>query len=45
MLQQRNKPTKEHVFKDKKLRKTKNVINREKKKWLKKSTVETIPQI
>jgi hypothetical protein len=45
MLQQRSKPTKEHVFKDKELRKTNNAINREKNEWLKKSMVETIPQI
>ncbi len=45
MLQQEVKATKEHVFKDRKLRKTKSVVNWEKKEWLKKSMVETIQHI
>jgi len=41
----KSKITKEHVFKDRKLRKTKSVTNWEKEEWLKKSMVETIQQI
>ncbi len=41
----RSKATKEHVFKDRKLRKAKSVANWEKEEWLKKSMVETIQHI
>jgi hypothetical protein len=41
----RSKVTKEHVFKDRKPRKTNSAANWEKEKWLKKSMVETIQQI
>jgi hypothetical protein len=41
----RSKVTKEHVFKDNELRKTKSVVDWEKEKWLKQSMVETIQQI
>ncbi len=41
----RSKAIEEHVFKDSKLRKVKSVANWEKKKRLKKSTVERIQQI
>ncbi len=38
----RSKAIEEYVFKDREPRKAKNVIDWEKKKWLKKSMVETI---
>ncbi len=41
----RSKATKEHVFKDKNIRKTKSVDDWEKEERLKKSMVETIQQI
>jgi len=45
MLQQEIKKTKEQVFKDRKPRKAKGVVDEEKEKWLKKSMVEIIQQI
>jgi hypothetical protein len=41
----RSKIIEKHVFKDKKLRKAKECCRLKKKKWLKKSMVETIQQI
>ncbi len=41
----RSKVPKEHVFKDRKLRKAKSVVDWEKEEWLKKSMVGTIQQI
>jgi len=41
----RSKVTEEHVFKDRKLRKTKSAVDWEKEKWLEKSMVETIQRI
>jgi hypothetical protein len=38
----RSKATKEHVFKDRELRKIKSDVDWEKEEWLKKSMVETI---
>ncbi len=38
----RSKAIEEQVFKDRELRKTKNAVHWERKKWLKKSMVETI---
>jgi hypothetical protein len=38
----RSKATKEHVFKDKKVKKAKSFVDWEKEKWFKKSMVETI---
>jgi hypothetical protein len=40
-----SKTIEEHVFKDRKPRKTKNVVGWEKEEWLKKSMVEIIQQI
>ncbi len=41
----RSKATKEQVFKDRKPRKAKSVVDCEKEKWFKKSMVEIIQQI
>jgi hypothetical protein len=41
----RNKTTKEQVFKDRKPRKAKSVVDWEREEWLKKSMVEIIQQI
>jgi hypothetical protein len=41
----RSKAIKEQVFKDRKPRKAKSVVDYEKEKWLKKSMVEIIQQI
>jgi len=41
----RNKAIEKHVFKDRKPRKAKNVVDWEKKEWLKKSVLETIKHI
>jgi len=41
----RNKKTKEQVFKDKKPRKAKSVVDWEREEWLKKLMVEIIQQI
>ncbi len=41
----RNKSIQKQVFKDKKPKKVKSVVNQEKEEWLKQSMVETIQQI